>query len=174
MGNARERVLPISNVLTLEARGLSWRFTLLTVSDLHTTPMESTTKESPIIQKTLELCETIIAQPDFQSLKTKLDAFLSDEGLKFQFQQVNEMGGLLEQRHRAGLEIKPEEIAQYETMHESVFGNPTVKDFVEAQQELAKLHDAIGRFVGKSFELGRKPEFEDVFDGSCGSGCGCH
>ena len=136
--------------------------------------MESTTKESPIIQKTLELCQVITSQPDFQSLKTKLDAFLSDEGLKFQFQQVNQMGELLQQRHQGGLAIKPEEIAQYESMHEQVFGNPAVQGFIEAQQELGKLHDAIGRFVGKTFELGRQPDFEDVFDGSCGSGCGCH
>lgn len=135
--------------------------------------MESTAKESPIIQKTLELCQTVIAQPDFQTLKAKIDAFMMDEGLKFRFQQVNDLGGLLQQRHQSGLAIKEEEIATYETLREEVFGNPVAKDFIEAQQELGKLHDAIGRFVNKTFELGRQPEYEDVFDGSCGN-CGCH
>jgi cell fate (sporulation/competence/biofilm development) regulator YlbF (YheA/YmcA/DUF963 family) len=135
--------------------------------------MESTTKESPIIQKTLELCEAVARQPDFQALKAKVDAFMMDEGLKFRFQQVNQLGDLLEMRQRGGLAIKEEEIAQYEAMHQDVFGNPVAQGFVEAQQELAKLHDAIGRFVNKTFELGRQPDFEDVFDGSCGGGCGC-
>jgi len=136
--------------------------------------MESTTKESPIIQKTTELCQAIVAQADFQLLKSKVDAFMSDEMLKFQFQQVNQLGELLEMRQRGGLEIKQEEVAHYETLHQEVFGNPVAQGFIEAQQEMQKLHEAIGRFVNKTFELGRSPQYEDVFDGSCGSNCGCH
>ncbi len=138
------------------------------------TAMESTAKESPIIQKTMELCNAVTSQPDFQELKSKVDAFMSDEGLKFQFQQVNQMNELLEMRQRGGFEIKEEEIAQFESLRQNVLGNPVAMGFIEAQQEMQKLHDAIGRFVNKTFELGRTPEYEDVFDGSCGSNCGCH
>jgi cell fate (sporulation/competence/biofilm development) regulator YlbF (YheA/YmcA/DUF963 family) len=137
-------------------------------------PMESTTKESPIIQKAMELCQAVAAQPDFQALKSKVDAFMSDEALKFQFQQVNQLNELLEMRQRGGLAIKDEEIAHFESLRQGVLENPVAQGFIEAQQEMQKLHEAIGRFVNKTFELGRSPEYEDVFDGSCGSNCGCH
>ena len=135
--------------------------------------MESTLKESPIIQKTLELCQAVTEQPDFQALKGKLDAFMRDELVKFQFQQVNELNELLQMKQRSGLALKDEEIAQFDALREELFKNPVAQGFVEAQQELQKLHDALGRFVNKTFELGRSPEYEDVFDGSC-SDCGCH
>jgi len=136
--------------------------------------MDSTLKESPIMLKALELCQAVADQPDFQSLKEKLDAFMRDELVKFQFQQVNDMNNLLQMRHQGGLEIKEEEVAQFEALREELMANPVAQGFIEAQQELQKLHEAIGRFVNKTFELGRAPEYEDVFDGSCGSGCGCH
>ena len=135
--------------------------------------MESTSKESPIIQKTLELCQAVAEQPDFQALKGKLDAFMRDELVKFQFQQVNDLNELLQMKQRSGLALKDEEIAQFDALREELFKNPVAQGFVEAQQELQKLHDALGRFVNKTFELGRSPEYEDVFDGSC-SDCGCH
>ncbi len=136
--------------------------------------MESTAKESPIIQKALELCQAVVAQPDFQSLKAKVDAFMDNEMVKFQFQQVNELNEMLQMRQRGGLAIKEEEIAQFETLREELLNNPVAQGFIEAQQEMQKLHESIGRFVNKTFELGRSPEYEDVFDGSCGSNCGCH
>jgi hypothetical protein len=94
--------------------------------------------------------------------------------VKFQFQQVNELSDLLQMRQRGGLAIQQEEITQFETLREQLLQNPIAQGFIEAQQEMQNLHEAIGRFVNKTFELGRSPEFEDVFDGSCGSGCGCH
>ncbi len=135
--------------------------------------MESTIKESPIMQKTLELCQAVAEQPDFQALKGKLDAFMRDELVKFQFQQVNDLNELLQMKQRSGLALKDEEIAQFDTMRDELFKNPVAQGFVDAQQELQKLHEALGRFVNKTFELGRSPEYEDVFDGSC-SDCGCH
>lgn len=136
--------------------------------------MESTTKDSPITQKTLELCQTIVSQPDFQSLKAKLDSFMRDEVVKFQFQQINELNEILQMKQQSGMEIKETEIAQFEVLREDLMKNPVAQGYIEAQQEMQKLHEAIGRFVNKTFELGRLPEYEDVFDGSCGSGCGCH
>ena len=135
--------------------------------------MESTVKESRIIQKALELCQAVVEQPDFQSLKEKLDAFMGDELVKFQFQQVNGLNDLLQAKQRDGLLLKDEEIAQFDALREELMKNPVAQGFFEARQELEKLHDALGRFVNKTFELGRSPEYEDVFDGSC-SDCGCH
>jgi cell fate (sporulation/competence/biofilm development) regulator YlbF (YheA/YmcA/DUF963 family) len=135
--------------------------------------MESTTKESSIMLKTIELCQAVVEQPDFQAVKQKLDAFMSDELVKYQFQQVNDLGDLLQAKQRDGLELKAEEIAKFDELRGELMKNPVALGFLDAQQEMQKLHEAIGCFVNKTFELGRRPEYEDVYDGSCSS-CSCH
>ena len=135
--------------------------------------MDTTAKDSGIIQRTMDLCQAIVEQSDFQGLKEKLDAFMADEYLKFQFQQVNDLGNLLQMKQSQGLELKPEEIAQFETLRESVVQNPVAQGFLDAQQQMQQLQQVVSRFLDKTFELGRRPEFEDVHDGSCGN-CGCH
>jgi cell fate (sporulation/competence/biofilm development) regulator YlbF (YheA/YmcA/DUF963 family) len=135
--------------------------------------METNDKESGIIVKTLDLCQAIADQPDFQAVKGKWDAFMSDEGLKFRYQQVNDLGNLLRMKQEHGLELKPEEIEQFETMRKELLDDPVAQGFLDAQQEMQQLHATVGRFLDKTFELGRRPEFDEVHDGSCG-GCGCH
>jgi cell fate (sporulation/competence/biofilm development) regulator YlbF (YheA/YmcA/DUF963 family) len=135
--------------------------------------MDTLAQESSIIQKTLELCQAVVEQPDFRSVKEKLDAFMADELAKFQFQQFNDLGGLLQMKQSHGVDPNDEEVARYEALRAELMKNPVTQGFLDAQQELQKLHEAIGRFVNKTFELGRKPSYEDVHDGSCNS-CGCH
>lgn len=135
--------------------------------------MDTATAESHIIQRTLDLCQAIVDQPDFQSLKKSVDAFMADERVKFQYQQLNETGQLLQMKQRDGMELTPEDIAQFETMRDEFLSNPTAKSFLDAQQEMQQLHQAVGRLLDKTFELGRRPNVEEL-DGSCGSGCGCH
>ena len=136
--------------------------------------MDTATGQSPIIQRTLDLCQAIVEQPDFQTLKERLDAFMGNELLKLQYQQVNDLGQLLQMKQSEGLELKAEEIAQFETIREEFLKNPTAQGFLDAQQEMQQLHQAIGKLIEKTFELGRRPNDEDLQDGSRGSGCGCH
>jgi hypothetical protein len=37
-----------------------------------------------------------------------------------------------------------------------------------------ELQSSVKKMVGKTIELGRIPLVEDLAEGSCGSGCGCH
>lgn len=135
--------------------------------------MDTATAESHIIQRTLDLCQTVAEQPDFQALKASIDAFLADEPLKFQYQQINDLGQLLQMKQSDGLELKPEEIAQFETLRAEFLGNPMAQSFLAAQQEMQQLHQAVTRLLDKTFELGRRPGHEDLHDGSCCGG-GCH
>ena len=135
--------------------------------------MDTLVKDSGLVQKTRELCQAVTEQPDFLSLKEKMDAFMADELLKFKFQQVNDLGGLLQMKQSQGLELKPEEIAQFEALREDVLGNPVAQGFLDAQQQMQQLQQMVGKFLDKTFELGRQPEFDEIHDGSCG-GCGCH
>jgi len=135
--------------------------------------MDTKAKESPITQRTLELCQAIVDQSDFQVLKQKLDAFLSNELLKFEYQQINGLGDLLRMKQGQGLDLKPEEVTQFETLREKFLTDPVAQGFLDAQEQLQQLHEVVSRFLNKTFELGRRPEYEDVHDGSC-SDCGCH
>src|SRR5687768_11580773 len=98
---------------------------------------------------------------------------MGDEYLKFQLQEVNQLGELLQMKQSGGVDIKEEEIAQFETLRQDLMSKRAAMDFVEAQQKMQELHQVVGRYLDKTFELGRRPEFEDIHDGSCGN-CGCH
>ncbi len=133
--------------------------------------MDTKVKESPITQKAQELCQAIVEQPDFLELKQKLDAFLADELLKFDYQQVNGLGELLQMKQSQGLELPQDEVAKFEALREKLLNDPVAQGFLEAQQQLQQLHEVVNRFLEKTFELGRRPEYEDVH--GCGD-CGCH
>lgn len=135
--------------------------------------MDTATTESHIIQRTLDLCQTIAEQPDFREIKNRFDAFMEDELLKFQYQQVNDLGQLLQMKQSDGLELKPEEIEQFESLREEFLKNPTAQGFLDAQQQMQQVHQAVSRLLDKTFELGRRPTTEDLQDGSCCGGCGC-
>lgn len=135
--------------------------------------MDTLAKDSVIVQKTQELCQAIVDQSDFSGLKTKLDAFLSDESLKFLFQQVNQIGELLHRKQSQGLDLTPDEISQFESLRDELMSNPIATQFLEAQERVKEVHQVVGKFLEKTFELGRRPEFADIRDGSCGN-CDCH
>jgi cell fate (sporulation/competence/biofilm development) regulator YlbF (YheA/YmcA/DUF963 family) len=135
--------------------------------------MDTKVKESPITQRTIELCQAITEQADFRELKQKLDAFMANELLKFDYQQVNTLGDLLRMKQSNGIELTPDEIATFDAMRGKFLNDPVAQGFLDAQEQLQQLHEVVGRFLNKTFELGRRPEFEDVHDGSC-SDCGCH
>lgn len=136
--------------------------------------MQSTLEETPILQKTRELCQTILDQPEFQSIRRQIDSFLSDEEAKMQYQLVMEKGEALQQKQQASLPLTNEEVAEFEQQREALVNNPVARGFLDAQQEMHKMQESVGQFVSKTFELGRLPSPEDFSEGSCGSGCGCH
>ena len=136
--------------------------------------MQSTLEETPILQKTRELCQTILEQPEFQAVRRHIDSFLSDEEAKMQYQLVMERGEGLQQKQQSGAALTPEEIAEFERQRDALVNNPVARAFLDAQQEMHKMQESVGQFVSKTFELGRLPSPEDFSEGSCGSGCGCH
>ncbi len=135
--------------------------------------MDTSANESIIVERSLDLCQAIVDQPDFPALKAKLDAFMGDELLKFQYGQLNDLGNLLQMKQGNGMELKPEEIGEFEALRGQLLGNPVVLGFLEAQEELQKIHQVVGRALDKTFELGCRPDQNDLHDGSCCGG-GCH
>jgi cell fate (sporulation/competence/biofilm development) regulator YlbF (YheA/YmcA/DUF963 family) len=135
--------------------------------------MQTTTDETVIIAKTRELCQTILDQPEYQSIRRRVDAFMGDEAAKSQYQTVVEKGDALQQKQQFGLPLDGEEINEFERNRESLLKNPVAQDFLDAQQDIHQIRESVLQFVTKTFELGRVPTTDDFTSGSCGPSCGC-
>ena len=128
----------------------------------------------PIKQGTDQLCESIVNQKGFKELYAKIDAFISDEKLKYEYSTLNERGALLQQKQQAGAEITEEEITAFERLRTDFLDNKAATDFLAAQEEVQQVQDRIHQVIAKTFELGRVPAQEDFDFCSDGFGdCGC-
>ena len=130
--------------------------------------------EDAIAQKTRELCETIARQPQFQSIRRRVDTFLADAEAQAQYECLSDLGQQLHDKQQQGLSLTSAEIAAFDRQRDSFSSNPLAKAFVEAQEEMHEIQQQISQYVSKTLELGAVPSAEDLAGGSCGSGCGCH
>jgi cell fate (sporulation/competence/biofilm development) regulator YlbF (YheA/YmcA/DUF963 family) len=129
--------------------------------------------EDVVFQKTRELCEAIVQAPQFQSIRRQMDSFRADAEAQQQYETLSEKGRQLHQKQHQGLELAPAEISAFDAEREAFFRNPTARGFMEAQEAMHHIQEAVSQFVSKTFELGRVPSAEDLEGGSCGPGCGC-
>lgn len=136
--------------------------------------MQTGADASAIQSKTVELCQTLLSHPDFNSLRSRIDGFLKNEAAKDQYNALVEHGQMLEHRQQTGGTISQEENSDFETKRDAVLKNPVIRDFLQAQQEVQTIQQFIGGYVAKTFELGRLPVEDDFSEGGCGEGCGCH
>lgn len=140
----------------------------------------SATIESPALNlKIRDLCEAILADPGYQSLMARVDAFLDNEGAKEQYRSVTELSQQLQQKQRAGLELEDAEVLLFEKQRDALFDNSIIREFINAQRELGDMQSNLTAWVEKTIELGRLPDPEDLAEsgGGCcgggGGGCGC-
>src|SRR6266446_2627868 len=133
--------------------------------------MEAITENSTVLQKTRELCQAILDRPDFPMIRRQVDAFLADESIKTQYQELSDRGAMLQHKQQTGMPLDMAEIADFEKRREAFLGSPVAQGFLAAQQAMQTVQESVSQYVTKTFELGRMPEQED-FD-SCGHGCGC-
>lgn len=134
-----------------------------------------TTTDSAIVQKTKELCQTLLTQPEFNSIRSRVDTFLSNEEAKGKFDALNEKGEFLHHKQHQGVQLTKAEIADFEKDRDAVLANPVIRGFLDAQSEMHKITETVSQYVTKTFELGRVPSETDLEQGGggCGSGCGC-
>lgn len=136
--------------------------------------MATLTESEAVLAKTRELCQLILTQPEYVTLRGQVEAFLADDTAKEHFQRVVEKGEELHQKQHAGLNLSNEEIADYEQHRQVLMQNPLASAFLEAREELGKVPETVSRHITKTIELGRFPDPSDFGEGGCGSGCGCH
>jgi cell fate (sporulation/competence/biofilm development) regulator YlbF (YheA/YmcA/DUF963 family) len=129
-----------------------------------------------IENKTRELCETIVAQPQWTSIRTRIDAFLSDDATRGQFDAVNTKGRSLHEKQHSGEPLNGQEVADFEKQRDALLSNPVAKGFLEAQDELHEIQHSVQKYISKTLQLGRVPVDSDFKEeeGGCGNGnCGC-
>jgi cell fate (sporulation/competence/biofilm development) regulator YlbF (YheA/YmcA/DUF963 family) len=138
------------------------------------------TLESSVLEKTLELCAEIVADPEVNRLQENVERFLNDDAARTQYQSVHERGEELHQKQHAGIKLSSSEIKEFEAARDALFSNQVASDFMEAQEELSKLQKKISKYVNLTLELGRVPTEQDIAEasgGGCcgggGGGCGC-
>lgn len=127
-----------------------------------------------IEEKTRELCQAIIDQPEMISIRKRIDTFLSDPGARGQYEAVMSQGQALQEKQARSQPLESAEIAGFEKHRDALMKNSVARGFLDAQEELHEIQHSIQKHISKTLELGRVPTEGDFDNGSCGHGCGCH
>ena len=126
-----------------------------------------------IEEKAKELCQTIVAQPEWISIRNRIETFLSNDAARGQYETVNRKGQALHEKQHGGQPLNGEEIADFEKHRDSLLQNPVARGFLEAQDQLHEIQHSVQKYISKTLELGRVPTEADLAEDSCGHGCGC-
>lgn len=131
---------------------------------------------SPLIQsKIIELCEALVADVDVKNARLHAETFLADDAAMSLYREMATLGRALHQKHHHDEEPTAEEITRFNALQDRCESNPVISGFLNAQNVLSGVAEAVNAFVGKSLESGRVPSSEEmVKKGGCGEGCGCH
>jgi cell fate (sporulation/competence/biofilm development) regulator YlbF (YheA/YmcA/DUF963 family) len=133
-----------------------------------------TTQDTAITEKTRELCQAILNQPNVRSARQRIDTFVADEKARAQYDGLMAKGQALQQKQQRSQQLTGEEISAFEKEREALLANPVARGFLEAQEEMHHVHQSINQFVSKTLELGRLPTEADFeSEEGCGDGCGC-
>jgi cell fate (sporulation/competence/biofilm development) regulator YlbF (YheA/YmcA/DUF963 family) len=135
--------------------------------------MQTTTTENQIVQKTKELCQAILEQPELRSARDRISTFMSDEKSRAQYEGLMTKGQALQKKQQNSTPLTGEEIAAFEKDRDALLENPGARGFLDAQEEFQNVHKSINEFISKTLELGRVPTESDMDSGDCGEGCGC-
>lgn len=139
-----------------------------------TTIIMQTTQDSLITDKTRELCQAILDQPDMVSARERIQNFVADEKARTQYEKLMAKGQALQQKQQRSEQLTGEEISAFEKERNALMENPVARGFLEAQEGMHHVHQSINQFVSKTLELGRMPTEADFeSEGGCGDGCGC-
>ncbi len=136
--------------------------------------MTTQTEANAVMDKTKELCQTILEDPAVSDIRRRIDTFMADDHARGQYESVMTKGQALQEKQQNSLPLSGEEISDFEKQREVLLGNPVARGFLDAQQELHEIQHSIQEHISKTLELGRIPGPEDFAGGSCGHGCGCH
>ena len=137
--------------------------------------IELKVQDTPIIQKTKELCETILQQSQFQSLRRNMDAFMADNTARGVYESLIEKQQFLVDKQQRGERLTDDEIEDFEKERDALMANEVASAYVDAREQIERLQSSVMGYVTKTIELGRVATEADLKAGCCGGGgsCGC-
>jgi len=135
--------------------------------------MPTQIEENPVTQKTRELCQAIVDLPNLRAARQRIDAFLSNDTARGQYESLIAKGQTLQEKQQNSLPLDGAEIADFEKDRDALLANPVARGFLDAQEALHRVSESVSQQVSKTLELGRLPTEADFESGSCGHGCGC-
>jgi cell fate (sporulation/competence/biofilm development) regulator YlbF (YheA/YmcA/DUF963 family) len=136
--------------------------------------MAPTIEETAIARKTRELCQTILDEPSLQAVRQRIDTFMANDAVRAKYDDLVNKGQALQQKQQMSQPLTGEEISDFEQHRDTLLKDSVARGFLDAQQELHQVQEAIVKHVNKTLELGRLPSEEDLSSGCCGhEGCGC-
>src|ERR1700682_6085129 len=100
--------------------------------------MQTTIEETSVMQKTKELCQAILDQPNMPSIRQRIDAFMGDEKTRAQYDGLMAKGQELQQKQQMSLPLTGEEISAFEQSRDALLKNPVARGFLDAQEEINK------------------------------------
>jgi cell fate (sporulation/competence/biofilm development) regulator YlbF (YheA/YmcA/DUF963 family) len=124
--------------------------------------------------KTNELCQALLEEIQSNGIRQRIDTFLADATARGAYESLMSKGQMLQEKQHSGQTLEPAEISAFEKDRDALLKNPVASSFLDAQEEMHDLQHSVQKFVAKTIELGRIPAAEDLAEGSCGHGCGCH
>jgi cell fate (sporulation/competence/biofilm development) regulator YlbF (YheA/YmcA/DUF963 family) len=136
--------------------------------------MQTQINGNSVEEKTRELCEAILADPKVHSIRRRIDTFMADDKARNQYETVMSKGQALQEKQQQSQPLSGVEISDFEKHRDALLENPVARGFLDAQEELHDIQHSIKKQVSKTLELGRLPAEDDLSEGSCGHGCGCH
>jgi cell fate (sporulation/competence/biofilm development) regulator YlbF (YheA/YmcA/DUF963 family) len=94
--------------------------------------METTIEETVVVQKTRELCQAILDQPNMRDIRQRIDAFLGDEKSRAQYDGLMAKGQTLQQKQQSSMPLTGDEIDSFERDREALLKNPVARGFLDA------------------------------------------
>jgi cell fate (sporulation/competence/biofilm development) regulator YlbF (YheA/YmcA/DUF963 family) len=140
--------------------------------------MSTQTENTTVTQKTRELCQAILDQPDVRAMRKNIETFMADTRARGQYETLMEEGQKLHEKQHSGEPLKQSDVDAFDKLRNEFIQNPVSRGFLDAQEDMRKLQQQVTRYVSKTFELGHVPDEAELDSGCCdgegGGGCGCH
>src|SRR5207247_2593822 len=115
--------------------------------------MQTTTQDGVILEKTKELCQAILDQPNMRSARERIQTFVADEKARSLYEGLMAKGQALQQKQEQSIPPTAEEITAFETDRDALLNNPVARGFLDAQEELQEVHQSINQYISKTLEL---------------------
>src|SRR3954447_22407172 len=113
--------------------------------------MQTQTEETVVIQKTKELCQAILDQPEVKSMRQRIETFMADDKARGQYDALMVKGQTLQQKQQSGVPLDGAEVTDFEQLRETFLNNPVARGFLDAQEDMQKMQQSVIQYVSKSF-----------------------